>query len=135
MNMQQNDDERFENFLKQFRPRAPRPLTVEKPVLISRRPFTFLAWAAAAVLLVGALLVIDRHTGQIHLHDTAANPAAVDGPIDFGPLTVRSANALLARMPDDRAALNDLAFHSQTIPLSNGRQSALAVLSEEKIKL
>jgi hypothetical protein len=54
---------------------------------------------------------------------------------DLRPLTLGSANELLAHAPSFRAATDRLAFQSQAIPLSKGTQSALAVLSKENIKL
>jgi hypothetical protein len=51
------------------------------------------------------------------------------------PLTMRSANAWLATAPSFKAAVDDLAFRSQTRPLPQGKQSAVAVLSKEKIRL
>ena len=52
MNMQPNDDERFEDFLRQFRPRRPRALTIpEEKVAWMRRPWAF---AASVLLVAGA---------------------------------------------------------------------------------
>jgi hypothetical protein len=51
------------------------------------------------------------------------------------PLTMRSANAWLATAPSFKAAVDDLAFRSQTSPLPQGTQSAVAVLSKEKSRL
>jgi hypothetical protein len=51
------------------------------------------------------------------------------------PLTMRSANAWLATAPSFKAAIDDLAFRSQASPLPQGKQSAIAVLRKEKIRL
>jgi hypothetical protein len=48
---------------------------------------------------------------------------------------MRSANALLAAAPSFKTAVDAMAFHSQTIPLPEGKRSAVSVLSKEKIKL
>ena len=54
MNMQPNDDERFENFLRQFQPKPPKPLAMpEEKVIWIRRPW---ALAASIVLVAGAAL-------------------------------------------------------------------------------
>jgi hypothetical protein len=55
--------------------------------------------------------------------------------MDDQPLTMRSANALMAKAPSLKALVDDMAFHSQSIPLPTGKRSAVAVLGEEKIKL
>ena len=51
------------------------------------------------------------------------------------PLTIASANALLAQAPSVKAAVDQIAFSSQSTQVPKGQHSALAVLSEEKIKL
>jgi hypothetical protein len=51
------------------------------------------------------------------------------------PLTMRDANALLATAPSYKAALDELAFHRQRSTVAKGKQSGLAVLAKEKIKL
>jgi len=51
------------------------------------------------------------------------------------PLTMRSANALVAKAPSFKAMVDDMAFRSQNIPLPKGKRSAVAVLGKEKIKL
>jgi hypothetical protein len=51
------------------------------------------------------------------------------------PLTMRSANALVAKAPSFKAMVDDMAFRSQTVPLPRGKRSAVAVLGKEKIKL
>ncbi|HWZ46551.1 MAG TPA: hypothetical protein VNW97_23965 [Candidatus Saccharimonadales bacterium] len=134
MNIQPNDDEKFENFLKQFRPRTPRRLPVEISERANRRPF-FLTWsAAAAAVLMGAVLLI--HHQQTRIHSPETSPlTTVERPINPEPLTIRTANTLLLRTPTDRAALNGLAFRSPATHVSKGKHSALAVLSQENIEL
>jgi hypothetical protein len=51
------------------------------------------------------------------------------------PFTMRSANAWLATSPSFKAAVDELAFRSPASPVPQGKQSAVAVLSKEKIKL
>jgi hypothetical protein len=49
-------------------------------------------------------------------------------------LTMMNANALLAASPSLEAAVDELAFQPQGTPLPKDRHSALAVLSEERMK-
>ena len=46
------DDERFENYLKRFRPAMPDPLLVGESRPAPRRPFVFATWAVGAVAIV-----------------------------------------------------------------------------------
>jgi hypothetical protein len=55
--------------------------------------------------------------------------------VDDQPLTMRSANALIERASSFKVLADDLAFHSQRIPIPKGKLSAIAALSKEKIKL
>jgi hypothetical protein len=48
---------------------------------------------------------------------------------------MRDANDLLVKAPSYKAVMNELAFPPKSSASSNDKQSALAVLSEEKIKL
>jgi hypothetical protein len=54
--------------------------------------------------------------------------------MDQQPLTVGSANDLLAHAPSVEAALDRVPFHPPSTPLPRGKQSALAVLSEDNEK-
>ncbi len=134
MNMQQNDDEKFESFLKQFRPREPEPLQTKKHGRAIRRPFVFAAWATVAASIVAAVLTIQFRPKPTHPPDTE-NLTGVEQLSNQQPLTIGSANALLAQAPSVQAAVDALAFHSQTTRLSKGKHSALGVLSKENIKL
>ncbi len=138
MNMQLNDlndDDKFESFLREFRPRRPRPLTIDS--LERTRTRRFMAWAgaAAAIVVAAILLFIAKHgQKQPGSPDTARNSA----PVEFAspePLTIASANALLAQSPSVKAAVDQMAFSPQSAQVPEGKHSALAVLSEEKIKL
>jgi hypothetical protein len=125
------DDEQFEAFLRQFRPLVPETLASRDRAPRSRNSFVLGAWisAAAAVLLaVGFTLHIRSHRTAVS--NPASHAASAQQPVPSEPLTLRSANA-----PSFKAAVDHMAFHSQTIPLPHGQQSAIAVLSQEKIKL
>src|SRR6266436_3183 len=124
------DDERFEAYLKQFRPCVPEPLPAVEPRHRARRVFILGAWATAAV----AILVLGALTPHIHTNRIrgAETPEHLQ---DSQPLTMRSANALMAKAPSFKTMVDDMAFRSQTVPLPKGKRSAVAVLGKEKIKL
>jgi hypothetical protein len=129
------DDERFEVYLKQFRPLFPDPMPTEGRGQALRRSFVLRAWiaAVAAILIVGAISL------HIRSNRVAAPNTASEAPshklVPLQPLTMRSANALLATAPSFKAVVDDLAFRSESLTLPKGKQSALAVLGKEKIKL
>jgi hypothetical protein len=131
--VQTPDDEQFEAYLKRFHPIAPEPV----PTLSGRssrrsRPLGIWLAAVAAILVIGAVILRNRSSRSV-VSNTASHAAERHGPSE--PLTMRSANAWLAAAPSFKAAVDDLAFHSQIRPLPQGKQSAVAVLSREKIKL
>jgi hypothetical protein len=130
------DDEQFEAYLKRFHPVAPAPVPTLSVGHSSRRSLSLRIWlaAVAGILFIGAVIlhsrdnraVVSRTTGDGALTGRHAPPER---------LTIRSANAWLATAPSFKAAVDDLAFHSLTSPLPQGQQSAVAVLSKEKIRL
>jgi hypothetical protein len=126
-------DERFEAYLKQFRPLPVEPLQFETHGRATRRSFTLAAWAAAAaaVILIALVLVLYPRTGQTHSSVVAGEEQFADSQ----PLTIGSANALLIHAPSIKAGLDDVPFHPPSTQLPKGKQSALAVLSEDKDKL
>jgi hypothetical protein len=126
------DDERFEHYLKQFRPLAPEVLHAKKPGSARLRLSVFAASAVAVVIVLIAAVLMIRH------RPTATHSAEGAGSLGVGqlgnlqPLTIGSVNALLARAP---SALDQLAHRPQNARLAEGTQSALAVLSREDTKL
>lgn len=130
------DDERFEAYLKQFSPLVPEPLPAVGPRHRTQRMFVLGAWAAtaAAILVLGALIVHVR-TNRARVTETVRNVGNPEHIQAGQPLTMRSANALMARSPSFKAMVDDLAFRSQTVPLPKGKRSAIAVLGKEKFKL
>jgi hypothetical protein len=129
---QQND--RFETYLKQFRPLAVEPLPLEKHGRAARRRFVFAA-TAAAVILVAAVLAMYSRNDRLNSSDGPGNLASGEQLRDSQPLTIGSANALLANAPSVEAALDRVPLHPASEPLPKGKQSALAVLSEDNDKL
>jgi hypothetical protein len=123
------DDGQFERYLKEFHPLAPASLQIEKQPRAARRPFVLIAWAAACVasLVLAFLLVSHRFR--------STKPAGVLQLAGSQSLTIGRANALLAQAPSVNAAVDQLSFQPQPAPQSEGKQSALAVLGKENIKL
>jgi hypothetical protein len=127
------DDERFEKYLKQFRPLAPDGLPAE--IRRAPRGHSALAiWAvgATAIVIIGVpslWIVNDRITHQSN------HSASVNLPTRTPSLTMREANELLVKAPSYKAVMNELAFPPKSSTTSNDKQSALAMLSEEKTKL
>ena len=129
------DDEQFEKYLKQFSPVEPEPLMAKEQVKIRRRPAVFAAWAAVAAAIVIVLMV----SALLHRHAPSAKEAGPGMPPveEFNnpqPLTIVRADALLAQAPSFKAAVDDMAFRSESKPISAGRYSALALLSKEEVK-
>lgn len=124
------DDDKFEVYLKQFRPRAPEPLPAVARGRHARRALAVGSWAVA-IVLTGVLLATSWTVKPPHSSASVGN-WAVSQTADFHPLTIRTANELLNRAPSLQAAMNELLLHSEekTIPKS---QSAFAALSKENV--
>jgi hypothetical protein len=122
------DDEQFESYLKEFRPLAPESLQIRKQPGRARRPFVVMAWAAAcAASVLLAFLVWHRPRPM--------QPVNALKPADSQSLTLGRANSLLVHAPSLKEAFDDLSFQPQPASQPEGKQSALAVLSKENIKL
>jgi hypothetical protein len=134
--VQTPDDEQFEAYLKRFHPIAPEPVPTLSISHSSRRSLSLGTWlaAVAAILVMGAVILHIRNN-RVVVSNTAGDAAIAERHAPSEPLTMRSANAWLATAPSFKAAVDDLAFRSQTSPLPQGKQSAVAVLSKEKIRL
>lgn len=122
------DDEQFERYLKEFRPLDPESLRFEKRPSRTRRPFAWTVWAAAcaASLLLAFLL---WHRAK------PAQPPSAPQLAGSQSLTIGRANGLLVRAPSLKEAFNQLSFQQHPAAQPAGKQSALAVLSKENIKL
>lgn len=130
------DDERFEAHLKQFRPCVPDPLPAREPRRRARRRFILGASAAAAVVVfVLGVVALHIHTNRARVAESIGNAGTAEHLQDSRPLTMRSANALMAKASSFKTMVDDMAFRSQTVPVPQGKRSAVAVLGKEKIKL
>jgi hypothetical protein len=134
--VQTPDDEQFEAYLKRFHPIAPEPVPTLSVSHSSRRSLPFGTWlaAVAAILVIGAV-ILHILSNRVVVSNRAGDAAIAERHAPSEPLTMRSANAWLATAPSFKAAVDDLAFRSQINPLPQGKQSAVAVLSKEKIRL
>jgi hypothetical protein len=134
--VQTPDDEQFEAYLKRFHPIAAEPVPTLSVGRSSRRSHPLAIWlaAVAAIIVIGAIFLHVR-SSRIVVSNTAKDAAVAEWHAPSEPLTMRSANAWLATAPSFKAAVDDLAFRSQISPLPQGKQSVVAVLSKEKIKL
>jgi len=134
--VQTPDDEQFEAYLKRFHPIAPEPVPTLSVGHSSRRSPSLGIWlAAVATILVLGAVILHIRSSRIVVSNTARDAAVAERHAPSEPLTMRSANAWLATAPSFKAAVDDLAFRSQINPLPQGKQSAVAVLSKEKIRL
>lgn len=131
------NDEQFERYLKQFRPVAPEVLPSAGTSLGSHRSLRLGAWVAAlaALLMFGTLILVMRRIRVVVAPQAPRDVASMEQRAASEPLTLRSANAWLARAPSFHAAVDALAFRSSDNSVRQGQQSAVALLSKEKIKL
>jgi hypothetical protein len=134
--VQMHDDEQFEAYLKRFHPIAPEPVPTLGIGQPSPRSLSLGSWlaAVAAVLVVGAA-ILHVHSNRVVVPNTARDVASAEWHPPSEPLTMQSANAWLATAPSFKSAVDGLAFRPQSSPLPLGKQSAVAVLSKEKIRL
>jgi hypothetical protein len=134
--VQTRDDEQFEAYLKRFHPIAPQPVPTLSVGHSSWRSLSLGSWlaAVAAVIVVGAA-ILHVHNNRVVVPNTARNVASAERNAPSEPLTMRSANAWLATAPSFKSAVDGLAFRPQSSPLPQGKQSAVALLSKEKIRL
>jgi hypothetical protein len=85
-------------------------------------------------ILVGTL-ALHIHTERARVTATIGHVGTPDRLMDSQPLTMRSANSLMAKAPSFKALVDDMAFRSPNIAVPKGKRSAVAVLSKEKVKL
>ncbi len=128
------DDERFESYLRQFRPAAALPLPIEK--LARPRRFVLLAaLAATAVALVVVGFSLRLRWLRKDSAERGTSIASTERLESSTPLTLGGANALLSTAPSFSFAVKEMSFRSGTTPPPAGKSSALAVLSKEKTRL
>jgi hypothetical protein len=142
------DDERFEIYLKTFRPVPPAPLslpaTAESHPRRTPRSITLLwekvSWGkvlsalGAAAVVVAALFLLRLPGRQSDIPVRTSSPSAAAHVAPSQALTLRAANQLLASSPSFEAALDSLESEPEAAAIPKGKESALAVLSEENIK-
>jgi hypothetical protein len=134
--VQTPDDEQIEAYLKRFHPIAPEPIPILSVGHSSWRSPPLGIWlAAVATILVLGAVILHIRSSRIVVSNTASDAAVAEQHAPSEPLTMRTANAWLATAPSFKAAVDDLAFRSQPSPLPQGKQSAVAMLSKEKIRL
>lgn len=127
------NDERFEQYLKQFS-----PLPAERLPPAPRMVPIWSGWmvpATAILLLVLALGVAIFRRSSLVRQMSPQNVVGTGMVTNAPPLTAASANNLLVRAPSFEAALDALAFQRHRSPLPRGKCSALAILSKEDIAL
>lgn len=128
------DDERFEQYLKEFRPIAPPSLPIQRGGGTSRRAVAMASLVGIAAVLVVAAVLWRSGPEPNQSPQSENRPVAVD-QLAAQLLTIRSANAMLAQAPSTKAAIDSVAWPSQKPPLPQGKRSAFAELSKEKTKL
>jgi hypothetical protein len=135
------DDEQFEKYLKQFLPVTPEPLPVQERLRPRRQMLIFSAWAAAAaVILLAVTVAILRYKRDETISQAVTKTPAIEMPNievqnKLPPLTIASANALLANSPSFKSVVESMTFQPGTKKVSQGNLSVLAVLSKEDSKL
>lgn len=131
------DDEAFENYLKQFRPIVPDSLVPAQRSQHSwRHRSVWRIWAIGfAVALIFSAFILDRASRHPHPAHSGSNTAGMQVVSPVKPLTMRDADALLSAAPSYKAAVNSIAFHHQEPTIPKDKQSALAVLAKEKVRL
>jgi hypothetical protein len=126
------DDDRFEAYLKQFCPIVPDAIPLKGHRQKSWRRLVLRSVGAAAVVIFG---VVSFYVVNSPVIEKRSNSASLEMALPKRPLTMRDANALLAAAPSYKAAVDNMAFHNQGPTIPKEKQSALAVLAKEKIKL
>jgi hypothetical protein len=130
------DDERMENYLKQFRPMAAEPLPPPMVRRFARRPVILAAWAFAAAVLVAVALILAYRARRPAPTPQVVKTSAPAGQAAASPaLTLRNANELLAHAPSYGAALDGIAFRRESAGPPPNMKSALEVLGREDRKL
>jgi hypothetical protein len=124
------DNSKFEDHLKEFRPLPPDGLPATD---LARREARFRFWWAwafsGAALLIAAFLLASFQSHRVE-------DRAISSPVELyaPPLTFASANTKLFNSLSTNEALDELAFPAQP-QLPAGKISALDVLGKEKTGL
>ena len=129
-------NEKFENYLRRFRPVEAAELSLPQSRPVWRRWFVVpVAVGAVAAVLLILFVTLRRPTPPPT--SGGIEHQAVDAQVSAQPqpLTISSARALLAQSPSVKTALDGMAFTKQSPALRPGEQSALNILGKEKTKL
>ena len=132
-----DNDEQFEHYLKEFRPLAVlETLALENKPEKGRRRLVWGAWAAAcAACLVSAFLLLSHRANPTQPTGGSGSLQGRSQRAGSQVLTIGRANALLADAPSLKEAVDQLSFQPQPAPPTEGKQSALAALGREDLKL
>lgn len=130
------DDDRLEAYMKQFRPLPAAPFPLNLPVATVRRPkhlgITIWALAMAAILILGVYLLRPR---AHYVIESERHSIVHPSQYSAQPLTLGVANKLLVNSSSFEAALASLESDSRAaVRIPKGKESALAVLSQEDLK-
>jgi hypothetical protein len=130
-----NPDDQFEAYLKRFQPLIPDPLpALEHTRVVRRLPWLAGSIAAVALMTIGGVLVWRVESPQVVV-PVVTKLESSDMRPPIGPLTQQNTNEWLVRAPSFKTAIDHLGFRPETSSIQQGKQSAVAVLSEERIKL
>ena len=127
-----DNDEQFERYLQHFRPLDAEPMASSERAPTARRWFAFAARAAAAAAIAIVAVVLTRAPKPVYDVPISINTEWVATP---RPLTIGTANALLAQSKSIKKALNGIAFQRQKTQPLQGKRSAIDVLSKENTRL
>ncbi len=126
------EDDRFESYLKRFQPIVPDalPLNSHRQEFWHRPSLRFTSAVAVVIVVAVSFFIAERRVPA-----NSSNSVAIEIAKPSRPLTIREANALLASAPSYRAVVDNMAFRNRSVTIPTGKQSALAVLAKEKVKL
>lgn len=126
--------EDFEKYLTKFRPLVPESLPQQELRLARTKPYFRFATAA-----LGAIMLVILGFLSFRMLNQGAPERAISTSVQTHsleqPLTIRNVDQLLADAPSYKSAIDQLALPRVSSVPAKERQSALAVLAKEKIKL
>jgi hypothetical protein len=129
-----SDDEKFEGYLKEFRPVAAGPLQTEQNRVAAWRPVMVAAWISAFAAVVVLALLLSHRYKTTQPTENKADQAGIIQPAKPEALTLGRANSLLAHAESYKSAIDQVSSRSQNVG-QEGKTSALAVLGKENNKL
>jgi hypothetical protein len=130
-----SDDEKFEGYLKEFRPLAAEPLQTEQHRVAAPRPVMVAAWTSAcAAVLVLTFLLLSQRAKPPQSTDGNRGHSGAQPLTNHEQLTLGRANSLLAHAESYKSAVDRISSRSQDAR-QEGKTSAFAVLGKENNKL